>query len=212
MFRDQNRNGCLGGLIVLAGFTAMTLPTVAQIGPAIREASPAGIIPPSQIAPSRLAQAGGSAVEQSVRDFNVQWLAAIQNRNVDAIGDLYTSDALWMPPRSLRIPWLYITHANLYQSDPSLPSVTRDATNLQAIQTVYAQLFQADDIQLDYTIGQILVSESEDMAVQVGTYRMQMRSAQGPFSDRGRYTRVLTRQDGNWRIAVDMFNSDMAPL
>lgn len=211
MFRDQNRNCFLGGLIALAGFTAVTMPTVAQTSPAIREAIPVRLTPPVQVAP-RLAQASGSAVEQSVRDFNEQWLAVIQSRNADAIGNLYTNDALWMPPRSLRIPWLYITHANLYQSDPSLPSVTRDATNIQAIQNVYEQLFQADDIQLDYTIGQILVSESEDMAVQVGTYRMQMRSAQGPFSDRGRYTRVLTRVDGNWRIAVDMFNSDMAPL
>ncbi|WP_448573330.1 YybH family protein [Trichothermofontia sp.] len=203
VFREKHRNCLLGSLIALGGFAAATLPTVAQTGPALA--------PPAHI-PPHLAQASGSAVEQSVREFNEQWLTVIQSRDTNAIGELYTNDALWMPPRSLRIPWLYITHANLYQSDPSLPSVTRDATNNQAIQNVYEQLFQADDIQLDYTIGQILVSESEDMAVQVGTYRMQMRSAQGPFSDRGRYTRVLTRVDGNWRIAVDMFNSDMAPL
>ncbi len=179
------------------------MPTVAQTVPAIA--------PRMEVAP-QLAQAGEPAIEQSVRDFNEQWLAIIQSRNADAIGNLYTADALWMPPRSLRIPWLYITHANLYQSDPALPSVTQDATNNQAIQGVYEQLFQAGDIQLDYTIRKILVSDPGDLAVQVGTDQMQMRSAQGPFSDRGRYARVLIKVDGDWRIAVDMFNSDMAPL
>jgi|GEM_PF-5931740 len=209
MFREQIRNCRLVSLIALGGLVATAMPTIAQTAPAI--VPPAAIAPPIPIA-SRFAKATGRGVEESVRAFNEQWLAVIQRRDANAVGDLYTPDALWMPPRSLRIPWLYITHANLYQSDPSLPSVTQDATNNRAIQGVYEQLFQADDIQLDYTIGQILASDSEDMAVQVGTYRMQMRSAQGPFSDRGRYTRVLTKVDGTWRIAVDMFNSDMAPL
>jgi len=51
-----------------------------------------------------------------------------------------------------------------------------------------------------------------DLAYVYGTYTMVMAAAEGeePVEDRGKYLEVWKRQaDGSWKVALDIFNSDL---
>ena len=49
-----------------------------------------------------------------------------------------------------------------------------------------------------------------DLAYQYGTYHMVMEDANGPITDDGKFIEVWKRQaDGSWKIAYDIFNSDL---
>jgi ketosteroid isomerase-like protein len=57
-----------------------------------------------------------------------------------------------------------------------------------------------------------IISEAGDLVVDLGTYEMNFQDAKGkPMHDVGKYTTVLRRENGEWKIAVDTWNSD-APM
>jgi ketosteroid isomerase-like protein len=51
---------------------------------------------------------------------------------------------------------------------------------------------------------------SGDMAYVVGRYHLEMEGPDGPTMDDGKYIEIWKRQaDGGWKIAYDIFNSDL---
>jgi len=52
---------------------------------------------------------------------------------------------------------------------------------------------------------------SGDLAYVAGTYTISSKMPSGPFEDRGKYIEVWKRSAGQWRIAADIFNSDLPP-
>jgi uncharacterized protein (TIGR02246 family) len=64
----------------------------------------------------------------------------------------------------------------------------------------------------DLQFTQVEVDGSGDMAYVYGTYSMAMTVSEGeePANDRGKYIEIWRRQaDGSWKVALDIFNSDM---
>lgn len=64
----------------------------------------------------------------------------------------------------------------------------------------------------DLRFTQVEVDGCGDIAYVYGTYTMVMTASEGeePATDRGKYIEIWRRQeDGSWRVALDVFNSDM---
>ena len=55
------------------------------------------------------------------------------------------------------------------------------------------------------------VSKSGELGYSVGTYELTMNDSKGkPQKDKGKYLEVWKKQaDGSWKVAADMFNSDL---
>ena len=52
---------------------------------------------------------------------------------------------------------------------------------------------------------------SGDLAYVAGTYTISGKTPTGSFDDRGKYVEIWKRSGGQWRIATDIFNSDLPP-
>ena len=52
---------------------------------------------------------------------------------------------------------------------------------------------------------------SGDLAYVAGTYTISGKTPAGSFEDRGKYVEIWKRSGGQWRLAADIFNSDLPP-
>jgi ketosteroid isomerase-like protein len=54
------------------------------------------------------------------------------------------------------------------------------------------------------------VAHSRDLAYEVGTFELTLDDAQGkPVKTPGKYVVVWKQTDGKWRVAADIFNTDV---
>ena len=72
----------------------------------------------------------------------------------------------------------------------------------------WGMMFATPGAALTFGPSRIVVAQSGDMAYDIGTYTY---SANGRADDKGKYLVVWKKQDGQWKVAADMFNSDGAP-
>lgn len=121
---------------------------------------------------------------QSVRDFSKRWNEMSVSKNLAGMLALYTADTLWLPPNDVR------------------------SIGTNQVQDTYARLFQIEQMTLVHTTEKIVVSESGEMATEIGAYELKMDTPDGEFNDKGKYFFLLTKVAGEWKIAADMFNSD----
>jgi uncharacterized protein (TIGR02246 family) len=66
----------------------------------------------------------------------------------------------------------------------------------------------------DLQFSHVEVDGDGDLAYVYGVYTMVMAAAEGedPAEDRGKYLEIWKRQpDGSWKVALDIFNSDLPP-
>lgn len=125
------------------------------------------------------------ALEQEIHDFSTQWNDMSMTKNLEGMVALYAADTLWLPPNAV------------------LSSGTTEVRN------TYARLFQAPNMQLVHTTEKISVAQSGDLATEIGRYNIQLDTPQGLFKDEGKYMFLLSRVEGEWKIAADMFNSSI---
>lgn len=60
--------------------------------------------------------------------------------------------------------------------------------------------------------GSVVVSSSGDMAYETGTYSWTGPAPDGTeVTSAGKYAAVWRQEDGNWKMAVDIWNGDGAP-
>ena len=76
------------------------------------------------------------------------------------------------------------------------------ASGSTAIRSSFADFFGASHPSLTFAPTKIDVA-SPTVATEVGTYTMTFDSPQGKMTDRGNYTTVWHKVNGQWRIAVD---------
>jgi uncharacterized protein (TIGR02246 family) len=111
------------------------------------------------------------------------WMQAIRARDLETILDLYADDATYMPPGK--------------------PKFSGKA----ALREVWASYLQREDFIATYT-PTIHVSESGDMAYDVGHYQLSMKKDGQQTSFEGKYVVVWKRIDQQWKAVVDIDNSN----
>ena len=120
---------------------------------------------------------------EEIKAVNQQLSEAVAAGNLDAIGMLYTADAIYMPP-----------NAN--------PNEGRDA-----IMEGFAAEIAAGMGAIRLTADEIEVLG--DTAHEIGRYVVE--TADGGHLDHGKYIVIWKNTQDGWKLSRDIFNSNMAP-
>jgi ketosteroid isomerase-like protein len=85
------------------------------------------------------------------------------------------------------------------------------ATGREAARQMFAGFFALPELSLNWTPSEIHVAKSVDMAYSTGTYKMSFKDPKGnKIEDHGKYATIWEKQhDGSWKVALDVFNSDV---
>jgi len=130
-----------------------------------------------------------SKAQQAMRAHDQEWAAAFDSKDLDRAADAFSEDGVLLP-----------------QNQPSC--VGRDAIrrNLQG-------LFSLPNLKINWTPVRIVVAKSGDLAYTSGAYRISFTDRGGKtVNDKGKYLTVWKAQkDGSWKVAADMFNTDLIP-
>jgi uncharacterized protein (TIGR02246 family) len=127
------------------------------------------------------AQPGGGGDEAKIRELDAKWSETASANDVDGTVSYYTDDASLLPPNAPM------------------------ASGKQAIRATWVALLTPGN-RLAWEAKKVEVARSGDMAYLIGTYQLTMKGAQ----DRGKFVEVWKKQpDGQWKVAVDIFNSDL---
>jgi ketosteroid isomerase-like protein len=132
--------------------------------------------------PPELTAADRAALAQNAEG----WARAAEAGDMAALGSFYQEDAILMPPNH---------------------EVIRGREGIQAHFGAFPTL---SDVRLE----QIDVGGGPDWAYVRGSYSMTIHIPNVPIpaSDRGKYIELWEKQaDGSWKIARDIYNSDVAP-
>jgi ketosteroid isomerase-like protein len=127
-----------------------------------------------------------AADETTIRNLDAQWAKSAAAKDVDATVGYYSDDASLLAPNA------------------------PIASDKQSIRASWASLL-GPDASLTWQATKVEVARSSDLAYVMGTYQLTMKDPQGrPANDTGKFAEVWKKQaDGNWKAAVDIFNSDL---
>jgi uncharacterized protein (TIGR02246 family) len=123
--------------------------------------------------------------ESAIRALNRQMEQGVATKNVDAVARLYATDAVFMPPNA--------------------PAIRGQ----DAIRNYWAEAIRLSNASLTLAPMTIDVASSGDLATDVGTYTFSFTGDQGPVNDRGKYIVKFRKVGTEWKIASDIFNSDL---
>ena len=127
-----------------------------------------------------------AAIAAAVDAITPAFAAAVAARDTNAIGAMYADDAHMMAPNMPRVDG-------------------RDA-----IRSAWAGFMSMPGMELVPTANTKIVSEAGDMVVELGTYVFRGTDPAGkPMADNGKYVTVYKRVNGEWKIVVDTYNSDL---
>ena len=68
---------------------------------------------------------------------------------------------------------------------------------------------KAPDFTMTFGTDQLVLSSPGDMALDRGWYRLSAQGPNGPINDTGKYVVVWRKVDGKWKVASDIFNTDL---
>lgn len=131
------------------------------------------------------AAAGTGADEQAIRGHVDRWLQLVKEKDAAGIAELYAEDGAVMPPNA--------------------PIGKGSA----AIQQTWASMMGTPGFNLTFVPEQIVVSSSGDMALDRGTYSLAVAPDGVVQTDTGKYVVVWRKIGGEWKVAADIFNSDL---
>jgi ketosteroid isomerase-like protein len=88
------------------------------------------------------------------------------------------------------------------------------AEGWEASRAVFAKLEALPGYSLEYSPAIADVGGAADLGYTIGTYHMKLPGSDGSIAEIvGKYLTIWKRQpDGNWKVAVDMFNTDGPPV
>lgn len=125
--------------------------------------------------------------EQIIRELSREWTAALRAGDVDGLVAMYTSDAV------------------IYE--PGLQPIT----GTDALRTHFEELSALDVTVMEGETREVEVAASGDLAVEVGYTHWEWNDPEGPMTHRGPFIVVWRRENGTWRMAREIFNSDQPP-
>jgi ketosteroid isomerase-like protein len=127
-----------------------------------------------------------AADEAAIKNADAQWAKAAASKDVDATVAYYSDDASLLPPNAPM------------------------ASDKASIRAAWAGLL-GPGTSLTWQATKVEAARSGDLGYVIGTYQLEGKDASGKEeSDRGKFVEVWKKQaDGNWKAAVDIFNSDL---
>ena len=131
------------------------------------------------------AAADASSDEQAIRGHVARWLELVKAKDAAGVAGLYAEDGAVMPPNA------------------------PIGKGRAAIEQTWASMMQLPGFALTFVPEQILVSSSGDMALDRGTYSFTVAPGGTPQTDTGKYVVVWRKVGGEWKVAADIFNSDL---
>lgn len=123
--------------------------------------------------------------EQRIAELNRQWVERVAARDAAWIANLYTAEGRIMP-----------ANAPLAQGRP-------------AVEAAWRGIFELPNLNLTFQTTDLEFSDAGDMAYDVGTYSLSFDGPQGRIQDQGKYLVVWEKVNGEWKVAADMFNSNL---
>lgn len=123
--------------------------------------------------------------EAAIRAVNRRMEQAVASKNADAIAQLYATDALFMAP-----------------NEPT-------ARGQSAIRGVWSEFVKLPNLSLSLSPTRIDVASGGELATDIGTYTVTFTGEQGQVTDRGKYMVQFRKIGTEWKIAHDIFNSDL---
>ena len=138
------------------------------------------------LASALIAAESKTSDEQTIRELDAQWSKAAEAKDVGKTVSYYSDDALVMPAN---IPI----------------AVSKDA-----IRKFWQDVLTSPGTAISWKATKVEIARSGDMAWLTGTYELTMNDATGkPVNDRGKYAVVWEKKGGTWKVAVDIWNSDL---
>ncbi len=97
-----------------------------------------------------------------------------------------------------------------YAEDASmLPFGAPIATGTDAIRKTWAALMAKPGFSLTFVPTKVVIASAGDMAWEIGTFDLKLNDAQGNLMDiPGKYVVTWRKDDGTWKVAADIFNTD----
>lgn len=126
-----------------------------------------------------------SADEQAIRGHIDRWLQLVKANDAAGIAELYAEDGAVMPPNA---------------------PIGKGRT---AIQQTWASMMRTPGFGLSFVPEQIVVSTSGDMALDRGAYSLTVVADRTNQTDTGKYVVVWRKIGSEWKVAADIFNSDL---
>ncbi len=123
-------------------------------------------------------QADAAREEQTIRDLTRRWNEALRNQDAETIASLFADDAV-----------------ALYggQKLEGRDAIRRDSE----------EFFSRPNVTGSFEVEEIVISESGDLAYEVGTYSGGFDGSEGRVEEKGRYLTVWKKTPDGWRVAVD---------
>lgn len=124
---------------------------------------------------------GAGADEKAVRDADEAWTNAALAKDLDKTVSFYADDAIVMPPNEAAI------------------------TTKDGIRNLWKGFLESLT-SISWKTTRVETAKSGDMAVVTGNYELTMK---GGTKDHGKYCEVWEKKGGTWKVATDMFSSDL---
>jgi uncharacterized protein (TIGR02246 family) len=130
-----------------------------------------------------------AAIEAAIEAANTQFETAVAANDTVAIANLYADDAIVLPPFMPR------------------------GEGRDAVRGVFSTLLApSTSTSLTLDTNKVIVSESGDMATEIGTFAVSGTMADGTeWSESGKSLRVWRNVGGTWQIIADAWNGDAPP-
>ena len=129
-----------------------------------------------------IADKDGEAAKSAALD--TSWLAMAAAGDAAGIGDLYSSDGTFMSKAPVIIG----------------PKKIADA---------WADLMKLPGISITFETVQLDIAKPGDLAMDRGSYELRFDGESGPVRDVGKFIVVWKKVAGEWKVAADIFNSDL---
>ncbi len=126
-----------------------------------------------------------AAIKSAIDGIGPQFAAAVAARDTDAVVAFYADDARILAAGAPR------------------------ADGRDAIRAMWVQFLSTPGLDLKLTSSDVMVAEAGDLAIDIGGYQMSMTGPKGkPAQDVGKYVTIFKKVGDQWKVVVDMFNSD----
>ena len=127
-----------------------------------------------------------AADRAAILELDRQWEDAVKRRDIGSIANLYAPCGQLMPPGM------------------------RAAVSRDAVHQAFTGVLSAPHATLTFGESpEIVFSQGGDMADEIGTYRCGFTSLQGPVVDEGKYLITWVKTPEGWKVAADIFNSNL---